>query len=71
MPHSNKQKYSCINNNTKNPQNNINNNQKTVTSQVTNNFNFGGVTTHRESDVDHLARELNSLIKRDQKLVGE
>ena len=49
---------------------NINNNQKTVTSQVTNNFNFGGVTTHRESDVDHLARELNSLIKRDQKLVG-
>lgn len=49
---------------------NVNNNQKTVTSQVTNNFNFGGVTTHRESDVDHLARELNSLIKRDQKLVG-
>lgn len=49
---------------------NVTNNQKTVTRQVTNNFNFGGVTTHRESDVDHLARELNSLIKRDQRLVG-
>lgn len=45
-------------------------NQRTTSRQITNNFNFGGVVTHRESDVDHLARELYSLTRRDQRLVG-
>ena len=48
----------------------VTDNRKTDARQVTNNFNFGGITTKKESDIDHLSRELTRMIRRDQRLVG-
>ena len=49
---------------------NVTDNRKTDARTVTNNFNFGGITTKKESDIDHLSRELTRMIRRDQRLVG-
>lgn len=49
---------------------NVNDNRRTTARNVTNNFNFGGITTRRESDIDHLSRELYAMTRREQRMVG-
>lgn len=48
---------------------NVNNNQRTERN-VTNNFRFGEVTVRKESDIDHLSRELYALTRREQRMKG-
>lgn len=47
----------------------VNNNQRTERN-VTNNFRFGEVTVRKESDIDHLSRELYALTRREQRMKG-